>query len=104
MILTELEKRFEPVALIRGSVFLLSAADALRFVEECERKGVDILGVEGFKVFGQKIQPQQEHSFDLDGKRERNHAIAKEFIQRRINSDIWFEVITDDTAGVPPES
>jgi hypothetical protein len=92
MNLTNIEKQFANEALIRGGVFLLSATDALRFVDACEQKGEDILGVEGFKVFGEKIQPFQEHSFDLYGKKENTHAITKEFIRQRINSDIWFEV------------
>ncbi len=94
MNLTSMQKQFEHVGLIRGSIFLLSASDTLRFVDECERNGVDLLGVEGFKLFGDKIQPFQEHSFDLNGKKEKNHALVKEFIRQRVNSDIWFEVGT----------
>ena len=97
MKLTKMQKRFEDVGLMRGdAIFLLSATDALRFVDECERNGVDILGVEGFKVFGEKIQPCQEHSFDLYGEKSNNHAIARNFIQQRLQSDIWFEVGTSE--------
>jgi hypothetical protein len=94
MKLTEMQKRFEHVALIRGSVFLLAPTDALRFIDECERSDVDILGVEGFKVFGDKIQPCQEHSFDLYGESTNSHAIATAFIEQRINCNLWFEVGT----------
>jgi hypothetical protein len=94
MILTVIQQQFASVASVRGSVFLLSASDALRYVHECERHGVDILGVEGFKVFGEKIQPFQEHSFDLYGQKTNSHAIANAFIEQRVNSDIWFEVGT----------
>ena len=97
MNLTTMQKPFEHVALIRGSVFLLSASDALRFIDDCEQSDVDILGVDGFKVFGEKIQPFQEHSFDLNGKKENNHGIAKEFIQQRLNSNIWSEVGTEES-------
>jgi hypothetical protein len=92
MNLTKIQEEFVSVALQRGSVFLLSPADALRFVDECQRRSVDILGVEGFKVFGDKIQPFQEHSFDLYGQKTNNHAIAREFIHQRLNSGLWFEV------------
>jgi hypothetical protein len=96
MNLTKTQKRFVSVALQRGSVFLLSPSDALRFVDECERNGVDILGAEGFKVFGEKIQPCQEHSFDLYGNKVNNHAVARDFIQQRLESDIWFEIGTSE--------
>jgi RHS repeat-associated protein len=101
MSLTKMQEQFAQVALRRGSVFLLSASDSLRFVDECERNGVDILGVEGFKVFGEKIQPVQEHSFDMRGEKTNNHAIAREFIQQRVHLDIWFEVGTSEGEGCP---
>ena len=96
MNLKKMQHQFAAVALQRGSVFLLSPSDVLRFVDECERNGVDILGVEGFKVFGEKIQPFQEHSFDLYGQKANNHSIIRDFIQQRLKSDIWFEVGTTE--------
>ena len=102
MILSDLEKEFLPVGLIRGSVFLLPPTEALRFVEECKGRGVLILGVEGFKVFGEKIQPLQEHSFDLYGQDDNSHCIATEFISKRLGYDIWFEVGTEGIKGTGP--
>ena len=99
MKLTEIEKQFEPVAMIRGGVFLLSATDALRFIDQAERNCVAVEGIEGFKVFGEKIQPNQEHSLDLQGEREQNHEVAKKFIQERVNSGLWFEVVTSDRSS-----
>ena len=99
MKLTRTQEIFAKGALQRGSVFLLSPPDAMRFVDECEREGVDILGIEGFKVFGEKIQPFQEHSCDLYGQNANSHAIAKVFIQERCGSDIWFEVGTSEESS-----
>jgi hypothetical protein len=96
MNLTRIQELFKNVGLVRGSVFLLSGRDALQLIDECEKRGVDILGVEGFKVIGEKIQPFQEHSFDLYGVREDSHAVAREFIRHRLDSDIWFEVGMSD--------
>jgi hypothetical protein len=96
MKLTKTQQIFESVALQRGSVFLLSPSDALRFVDECEKSGIDILGAEGFRVFGEKIQPFQEHSFDLYGNKANSHAVAREFIYQRLKSDIWFEFGTSE--------
>src|SRR4029077_17054583 len=98
MNLTQTERLFEPVGQIRGGLFLLAAKDALRFVEECERKGIDILGVEGFRIVGERFQPLQEHSFDLEGHTSDNHNVAKRFIQQRLADEVWFEVVTSDRA------
>ena len=91
-----MEKLFEPVALIRGGVFLLKAEDALRFVEECEQRRVAILGVEGFRLLEQMIQPFQEHSFDLERVNPESHKITKDFIANRLDQNLWFEVVTAD--------
>jgi hypothetical protein len=99
MQLTQLERQFQPFALIRGGVYLLAAPEAIRFIERCDRTGVAIEGIEGFKVIGERIQPFQEHSHDFKGKRKACHAIAKAFIQDRLDADLWFEVVTSDRSG-----
>ena len=90
-----IEKQFEAVGKVVGGVFLLPPQEALRFVEVCEQAGVAILGVEGFKWFGERIQPQQEHSFDLLGPTEGSHEYTHRFIAERIDSELWFEVVAD---------
>ena len=66
MKLTYIEKSFEKRALIKGGVFLLRPDDAIQFVKACKQQGIAILGIEGFKIFGQRIQPFQEHSLDFE--------------------------------------
>ena len=92
MKLTDIQIRYLDVGLLRGGIFLLKATDGLRFVDECERSGINILGIDGFNVFGEKIQPLQEHSFDLYGQTEKNHCIAREFLMKRADLNIWFEI------------
>ena len=96
MKLTELEERFRNVALIRGGVFLLSTADALRFVNACQRAGVRISGIEGFRVDGERIQPLQEHSVDYHQSQEGNHEDGAAFLISRHGEELWFEVVTED--------
>lgn len=96
MKLTQLEKLFEDLALIRGGVFLLRPADAMRFVKTCKEEKIAILGVEGFKVFGEKIQPFQEHSIDFEGMTENSHETTMKFLQDRKETGLWFEVVTGD--------
>ena len=54
MKLTHIEKSFEKRALIKGGVFLLRPDDAIQFVKACKEQGIAILGIESFKIFGQK--------------------------------------------------
>jgi len=96
MKLTKIERRFQDVALIRGAVFLLRPADAVRFVEECRQAGVRISGIEGFLVAGQRIQPLQDHSVDYCQSDAGNHADSATFLTSRQSDDVWFEVVTDD--------
>ena len=96
MKLTQVEKRFENLALIRGGVFLLSPADAMQFVNTCKEQGIAVLGVEGFKVCGETIQPFQEHSLDFAGVIEDSHEATVQFLQDRKDTGLWFEIITDD--------
>jgi|SRR5262245_19293506 len=93
--LNALEKQFEASGRLIGSVFVLRPSDALRFVDACERARVAILGVEGFRVFGDKIQPDQDHGFDLEGRTEGSHDYTRRFITERLDSDLWFEVVAD---------
>ncbi|MGF1577938.1 MAG: hypothetical protein ACFCD0_01095 [Gemmataceae bacterium] len=93
--LTPLEEQFVTVASIHNGVYLLAANDALRYVEECHRAGVDIFGVEGFKKFGEKIQPLQEYSLVLDDSLN-NYAVVEKFLHQYLHSDLWFEIVTSE--------
>jgi len=97
MRLTPLEDIFKDVAMIKGSVFLLKPADALSFVESCRKQGVNVSGVEGFRIIGEKIQPVQEHSTDLgNGFNGNPYESTIAFLSKREGTDLWFEVVTTD--------
>lgn len=101
MRMTPVEDMFKDVAMIRGGVFLLKPGDALSFAETCRKQGVSVAGVEGFRVFGEKIQPFQEHSTDLgNGSSDGNpYESAITFLSKRADTDLWFEVVTSDREG-----
>lgn len=97
MRLTRLEEVFKDLALVCGGVFLLRAADALRFVEAHRVAGIPILGIEGFRVLEkERIQPQQEHTADFETRRANTHEQAERFLEERLNSGLWFEVVSAD--------
>ena len=96
MKLTHIEKSFEKRALIKGGVFLLRPDDAIQFVKACKEQGIAILGIEGFKIFGQNIQPFQEHSLDFDEAIEDSHETIIKFLEEREDTELWFEIVSDD--------
>jgi len=99
MKLTSLEEEFEDVGVIVGSVFLLRPRDALHMLKRCMEKRIGVVGVEGFRMIGEKIQPLQEHSIDLEDKDPISYEsfkILEEFIGDRQDEDLWFEVVTVD--------
>ena len=96
MKLTHIEKNFEKRALIKGGVFLLRPDDAIQFVKACKEQGIAVLGIEGFKIFGQHIQPFQEHSLDFDDVIEDSHETIIKFLEEREDTDLWFEIVSDD--------
>ena len=96
MKLTHIEKSFEKRALIRGGVFLLKPDDAIQFVKACQEQGIAVLGIEGFKIFGQHIQPFQEHSLDFEEVIEDSHETTMKFLEDRKDTGLWFEIVSED--------
>ncbi|MEK7528605.1 MAG: hypothetical protein AAB592_02480 [Patescibacteria group bacterium] len=45
-------------------LYLYSKSDALQFIEACKKENVKILGLDGFFLFGEKVQPSIENSVD----------------------------------------
>ena len=81
-----------------GSVAIRRPEDGLRFIARCRDRGVTVCGAEGFLRTGEAIQPRQEHSCDFeegDGT-----ARTEAFLRERLDTDLWFEVVTDDPAWV----
>ncbi len=79
-----------------GSVFVLPPQDAVEMIRYCQSKGIDVFGVEGFRIIGDRIQPQQEHSCDFGEEVSGRHERTAEFVAQRLGTDLWFEVITEE--------
>jgi hypothetical protein len=93
---TELEFSDEGVQV--GSVFIMNPSVAIRFVEHCQESGITVFGVEGFLRFGDQIQPQQEHSCDYESPSDDGHSLTIGFLKDRLETNVWFEVVTDEPA------
>ena len=77
--------------------FLLRPADAIQFVRACQEQGIAVLGIEGFKIFDQQIQPFQEHSLDFEGIIETSHETTVRFLEKRKDTSLWFEIVSEDS-------
>jgi hypothetical protein len=78
-----------------GGVFVLPCNIAIEAIKYSRAKGVPILGVDGFILKGDSIQPIMEHSIDL------SYVIygyekAIEFLKERKESGLFFEVTVNE--------
>jgi len=69
---------------------------AIDFVNHCKETGINVYGVEGFLRVGEGIQPQQQDSCDYDSPSDDVHSLTISFVRKRLNSELWFEVVTDE--------
>ena len=91
----ELEREFENRGLRRGGILLLEPRDALDLVASARNARIRVLGIDGFRLLGSAIQPDQEHSVDYT--REPSQVIdtwtaAELFLRSRMSVDRMFEL------------
>ncbi len=95
----DIEKQFHNKGILRGGILLLKAPDALEFVMRCRDNSIKILGIDAFIIANDKTQPLLEHSIDfsafLGGSKISVFNEASEFLNERMNSDLYFEIVVD---------
>src|SRR5487761_1259104 len=93
----DVERQFAERAIDRHGLKLLRPADAGEYVTRCTEHGIQVLGIDGFRVEGDGVQPLMEHSIDLgmSSTRGGHHLQAVDFLASRLNSDLWFEVVVE---------
>lgn len=84
----ELEKR----AIHRPGIDLYSFDDAMLLVKLCQQASLPILGIDAFKICGDKIQPSMENSIDLSLEKE-SHNVAINFLVKRRNLNFLYEIV-----------
>jgi hypothetical protein len=88
-----IEQEFAAKGVIRGGELLLKPKDALDMVRRCHEEDIEVLGLDGFKVTEQTIQPVMEQSIDLSFPRSSDSwRRAESFLATRLDSDLYFEV------------
>jgi hypothetical protein len=60
-----LTEEFESLGVKRGGLLLLNAAAARHLIQEAERRGLRILGMDGFRLTADGAESQADHILDL---------------------------------------
>lgn len=91
----DLKEQFAGRAVNRHGLTLFRPADPAQFVARCAENGIEVLGIDGFRVDGDTIQPLMEHSVDLSlsSTPGGHHQDAADFLALRLDSDLWFELV-----------
>lgn len=97
MAIHDLELEFAQRSIERHGLKLLRPADAAAYVARFREHGIEVLGIDGFRIDGDRIQPLMDHSadFSLSSARGGHHEEAADFLASRLDSGIWFEVVVE---------
>lgn len=93
---TATELKFANKGIQIGSIFLMQPNVAIDFINHCKKIGINVYGVEGFLRIGEGIQPQQMDSCDYNLPSEDAYSLTISFMRKRLDSELWFEVVTDE--------
>jgi len=94
------ENKFKDIAIIRNGIMLFSKVNSILIIKKCKEANILILGLDGFTLFDNKIQPNIEYSIDFSAT---NYLrIEEDFYLDAINfiisksDNIYYEIICDD--------
>ena len=95
--MSQIESLFEDKAIKRSNILLFSKENALEFIDECRKRNIVILGIDGFYLTEKTIQPSMDNSIDYS-RRPFSESIYEEAIGFLKNSDdkLYFEIVHND--------
>ena len=101
----QLFKKYQTVGVRRGQECLLRHADALRFLADCERLGLTVLGMDFYRQEGTDIVelPETADYSSLSGQKdaaERSVAAARRLIQTHLPDRATWVSFTVEAQGV----
>ena len=100
--MNKVEQQFADKFTNRYGILLLSKADAIDMVHACISQGVRVLGIDGFWLFEDAIQPSLENSVDFSSKLQQAPYLDQafrdpiEFLKTR-DDRMFFEVVCSDS-------
>jgi hypothetical protein len=89
----ELIAKYEAHGRRFDGIFLLDPLAAISFITEAKSHGIDVLGLDGFLVRDDAIQPLQEYELDVE-ESATPHEAATEFLETFVRGGLMFEVAT----------
>lgn len=97
--MNEITRKFKSKVIVRGDMSLFTKGNAISFIQACKENNIGILGIDGFYLFGDKIQPSMDNSEDFSGydyvsKTESIYTDAINFLNDR-DEQLVFEIVTD---------
>lgn len=96
--MNKVEKEFKSKAIIRGGLFLFSKKNAILFIEACQKKKIGILGIDGFILKEDKIQPSMENSIDFSSCYSLEEKVYSQSINflNLMDEELFFEIVCSD--------
>lgn len=90
------------VPVLQGSLVLLSASDAVQVIEAAGTRGVRVLGMEGFRVVGQRVEPDMDSILDLSEVVDEAASVteATAFLLAQPHEGLMFDLALDDPEEV----
>jgi hypothetical protein len=101
--MNQIERKYQSKAARPGDPPRLNAATAIQFIDECSTRGIEVLGFDAFRMLlDGRLQPLLEDTLDFDWQH-RNELtyseklqLAKSIVERRVGTDIVFEIVLKD--------
>ena len=98
--LNNVEKKFLQRGLVQPTGwFILSRKDSLEFLGACKEENIKILGIDGFFLLSDGIQPSMDNSVDFSSdyilKTDDIYTDAIEFLKNK-DEKLFFEIVCSD--------
>ncbi|MBS0352037.1 MAG: hypothetical protein JSR33_12825 [Proteobacteria bacterium] len=61
----QIEEKFKEYNLFQGGELYIRAPFLLEFIEECAKQNIAIIGIEGFKVINNQLEPKLDAIVDF---------------------------------------
>ena len=91
----DIDLKFKDRIIMHSGIKLLTKFDAIDFIDECEIRHIQILGIDAFYLTPNTIEPSMDNSIDFSSSTPSNfngYSIAKNFLQSR-NDSLFFEIV-----------
>lgn len=91
----EIQRKYKARAVRRMGMWLYFIKDAIDFVNDCKEQGVEVWGLEAFRLFGRGIQPSMSNSLWMADSTN-NYEKAIKFLSDPENQEYLYEIWYDE--------